>query len=145
MYSDKQFIFKAAWRLSKLYETALNALGREKGLTQSEMDVLIFLYSNSYLNTSRDIADHRSISKSLICKSVASLMKKGMVSGSHDKLDARMVRLGITTEGRAIAAELVLCCENLCDDLCVGLSESELRFFEGVVSRMQENGKRKYS
>lgn len=143
MYKEKQFIFTASWKLAKIYEKTLQSIGKDKGLTQSEMDVLVFLYTNPTRNTSKDIAQYRSISKSLICKSVSTLSNKELIVSSQDSIDARAVRLELTKKGAIIAKEVADCCDSLCKDLCWGISDSELQFFSTVQERLLENGKRK--
>ncbi len=61
------------WKLKKVYEKMFYSLTKEFELTQNEIDVLLFLYNNSLLNTARDIARYRAMSKSMISKSVDSL------------------------------------------------------------------------
>lgn len=141
MYRDKQFIFKASWKLAKLYDKSLGVMGAKWGLTQSEMDTLIYLHYNRRQNTSRDIAEYRSISKSLICKSVASLTEKGLIACSQDQADARVVRLTLTAEGAERAMELSACCERMCEAVFNGVPEEEIRLLERVIRRLQENGK----
>ncbi len=145
MYKEKQFIFTTSWKLAKIYEKSLQLTGNKRSLTQSEMDVLVFLYTNKEKNTSKDIAQYRSISKSLICKSVASLTEKGLITSVQDQIDARALRLTLTQKGAGLAEEIADCCDRLCRDLCWGISDSELQFFSNVQDRILENGKRKYN
>lgn len=142
MYKERQFIFTSAWNIAKLYEKPLRIIGKKKNLTQCEMDVLIFLYVNSPQNTSKDIAEFRSISKSLICKSVSSLVEKELLVSENDIVDARVLRLTLTKSGEEEAAQLVEVCDKLCEDLSWGITNSELDFVANVQHRIIENGKK---
>ncbi len=144
MYSEKQFAFSAAWKIAKFYEKALHEKRAETGLTQCEMDVLLFLNNEKTLNTSRDIAEHRSISKSLICKSVASLTEKEFITSTSDELDARVLRLGLTPKGQAIAVDLAKTCNSLTNNLFWGISDSEMQFLSNVYRKILQNGKKHY-
>ncbi len=145
MYKERQFIFTSSWKFAKFFEKALQEVGKEKDLTQSEMDVLLFLCSKTALNTSRDIAEHRSISKSLICKSVSSLSKKGLLVSSYDEIDARVLRLELTNEGQNLAYEVIRCCDDLAKSLFAGVPDSEVQFLSNTLRRLEENGRRRYS
>ena len=70
-------------------------LTEELQLTQNEIDVLLFLYNNSPLDTARDIARYRAMSKSMISKSVDSLYRKGYLSYEIDEIDKRCIHLKI--------------------------------------------------
>ncbi len=142
MYKERQFLFASSWKFAKLYERALRTVGHKRALTQCEMDVLIFLYVNHPKNTSKDIAEFRSISKSLICKSVSSLVEKGLLISENDSIDARVLRLTLTREGEATAVELVENCEKLCRNLLWGISDTEMNFIYNVQNRLLENGRR---
>ena len=70
-------------------------LTEELQLTQNEIDVLLFLNNNSPLDTARDIARYRAMSKSMISKSVDSLYRKGFLSYETDETDKRCIHLKI--------------------------------------------------
>ena len=78
LVNNKNSIFLVFnWKLKKVYEKMFYQLTEELQLTQNEIDVLLFLYNNSPLDTARDIARYRAMSKSMISKSVDSLYRKG--------------------------------------------------------------------
>lgn len=139
MFKDKQFIFTASWKISKIYERTLQSISVEKSLTLNEIDVLLYLHINPLDNTSKNIAKYRSISKSLICKSVSSLSSKNLISSAKDEEDARSYRLILTAEGQKIAKEIFDCCSLLCADLCWGISDDEMQYFLNLQEKLIEN------
>lgn len=144
MFKEKQFVFTNAWEIAKFYEKSMQNAGKQYGFTQCEMDVLVFLYANKPMNTSKDIAKYKSISKSLICKSVSSLLKKGFITSKGDEFDSRVLRLYLTPSGEQMANNIFQYCDALSKNLFWGISDSELQFLAGTQSRIIENGRKHY-
>ena len=84
----------------KRYDAVFKELARKNGLTQNEVDVILFLANNPSFDTARDIVEYRSMSKSHVCKSVESLSQKGLLSGRQDEEDRRVTHLLLTSVGR---------------------------------------------
>ena len=61
------------WKLKKSYEIMFQKASDELNLTQSEIDVLLFLSNNRQFDTASEIVRYRVMSKSMISKSVDSL------------------------------------------------------------------------
>lgn len=87
----------------KIRSMVLWELGEKYNLTQNEVEVLIFLYNNPELNTSKDIVKYRWTSKSLVCKSVRSLLDNEYLDPAADYDDGRVMRLIMTEKTREIA------------------------------------------
>ena len=94
------------WKLKKMYEKMFYQLTEELQLTQNEIDVLLFLNNNSPLDTARDIARYRAMSKSMISKSVDSLYRKGFLSYETDETDKRCIHLKIKPVADIIAVTI---------------------------------------
>lgn len=139
MFRERQFVFTSAWKISKLYEKSMKSIHSKYKLTQCEMDIILFLETNKPLNTSRDISMHRSISKSLICKSVSLLCQKGLITAVGDEIDARVMRLKLTKQGEEIALQLLQVCDNLCEEMFKDLSNTETKLLENILTRMTNN------
>lgn len=103
------------WRGKRLYERILQEQGDLYGLTQNEIDVLLFLANNPPYDTSMDVVKYRHISKSLVSKSVASLMERGFLEAGKTAGDRRNIHLCI-----AQAAQNALS----------ALQAAQLRYFE---------------
>ncbi len=139
MFKDSQFVFTTAWKLGKIYEKSLIEIGSQWSLTQCEMDILLFLYTNGSWSTAKDIADYRCISKSLVCKSASTLNRKGLLYSSTDDYDGRVVRLHLTDDGRIVSEQIQLACDNMCLMLGSGITKTEWRMLSSVFSRMIQN------
>jgi DNA-binding MarR family transcriptional regulator len=96
----------ASWKTAKLYERVFAEVLERFDLTPNEKDVLLFLYNNEGYDTASDIVRHRSISKSLVSKSIDSLGQRGYLNVRQDEVDRRIMHLILTDEARMIAKEL---------------------------------------
>ena len=79
-------------RVRRSVRTALREAVREEGLTQNEIEVLLFLERGKF-DTARDISQVRGMPRSLVSKAVDQLVKRGFVETCQDKQDRRVVRL----------------------------------------------------
>ena len=65
--------------LHRLYNLTLRDFGRANGLSQTEMDVLLFLHNNPDCNTARDMVHLRGLAKSNVSTALDSLRTRGLV------------------------------------------------------------------
>lgn len=72
---------------------------------QNEIDILLFLANNQPYDTSRDIVEYRALSKSHVCKSVDSLLRKGYLKGEQDQRDRRLIHLKLQPEAMPAVRE----------------------------------------
>ena len=79
-------------RVRRNVRTALREVVREEGLTQNEIEVLLFLQRGTF-DTARDISQERGMPRSLVSKAVDQLVRRGYVEAVHDQEDRRVVRL----------------------------------------------------
>ena len=127
------------WKLKKMYEKMFYQLTEELQLTQNEIDVLLFLNNNSPLDTARDIARYRAMSKSMISKSVDSLYRKGFLSYETDETDKRCIHLKIEPVAMPIVKKLHEVQKQFFDILTSNISEEEYKVMETVLNKMYEN------
>lgn len=127
------------WKLKKVYEKMFYSLTKEFELTQNEIDVLLFLYNNSLLNTARDIARYRAMSKSMISKSVDSLYKRGFLSYETDETDKRCIHLKIKPVVIPIVEKLYEVQKEFFDSLTYNITKEEYKTMETVLNKMYQN------
>lgn len=63
--------------IKHLYENRCKVIIDKYYLTKNKIDILLFLANNPSYDTSRDVVEYRALSKSHVCKSVDSLLRKG--------------------------------------------------------------------
>ena len=127
------------WKLKKMYEKMFYKLAEELQLTQNEIDVLLFLNNNSPLDTARDIARYRAMSKSMISKSVDSLYTKGYLSYEIDKMDKRCIHLKIEPVVIPIVEKLHKAQKQFFDNITYNITEEEAKIMEAVLNKMYQN------
>ena len=74
-------------------------------LSPNEIDLLVALDMGVY-DTAKEIADNFEISKSLVCRSVDSLTKKGYIDTQKDEKDKRVSHLILREEAKPILEAL---------------------------------------
>lgn len=75
--------------LHRLYNLTLRDFGRANGLSQTEMDVLLFLHNNPDCNTARDMVHLRGLAKTAL----DSLRTRGLVESRPEENNRRVNRL----------------------------------------------------
>ena len=123
----------------KLRSIVLWELGEKYKLTQNEVEVLIFLYNNPELNTSKDIVKYRWTSKSLVCKSVRSLLDNEYLDPAADYDDGRVMRLIMPEKTREIAKDLAEKEKEFYDLIFAGITDKEMAMIRGFAERLDAN------
>lgn len=135
----KQTILSVAWKGNKLYEHLCAQAAERYELTQNEIDVLVFLKVNGSINTAKDIAKYRVISKSLVCKSVKELVARGFLQCNVDSSDKRVQHLLITDSAQEAVEELLEAQEKFFGMLYSGVTEEEDRVLTGILNKIIAN------
>ena len=107
-------------------------------LSPNEIDLLVALDMGVY-DTAKEIADNFEISKSLVCRSVDSLTKKGYIDTQKDEKDKRVTHLILREEAKPIVDTLKENRKKTTEDLLRGIDEEELKIFSKVLNQMKDN------
>lgn len=107
-------------------------------LSPNEIDLLVALDMGVY-DTAKEIADNFEISKSLVCRSVDSLTKKGYIDTQKDEKDKRVSHLILREEAKPIVDTLKENRKKTTEDLLRGIDEEELKIFSKVLDQMKNN------
>ena len=107
-------------------------------LSPNEIDLLVALDMGLY-DTAKEIADNFEISKSLVCRSVDSLTKKGYIDTQKDEKDKRVSHLILREEAKPIVDTLKENRKKTTEDLLRGIDEEELKIFSKVLDQMKNN------
>ena len=123
----------------KVYSKLLEPVCRKWDLTRSEVDVLLFLYNNPQYDRAADIVAHRGMAKSHVSMSVASLADRGLLERLESPEDRRAVRLQLSGEGKAVAADAKKAQMKFFDLLYLDISEEELIIWEQITQKVRKN------
>lgn len=107
-------------------------------LSPNEIDLLVALDMGVY-DTAKEIADNFEISKSLVCRSVDSLSKKGYIDTKKDEKDKRVSHLILREEAKPIVEALKENRKKTTEDLLLGIDKEELKIFSKVLNQMKDN------
>ena len=107
-------------------------------LSPNEIDLLVALDMGLY-DTAKEIADNFEISKSLVCRSVDSLTKKGYIDTQKDEKDKRVTHLILREEAKPIVDALKENRKKTTEDLLLGIDKEELKIFSKVLNQMKDN------
>ena len=107
-------------------------------LSPNEIDLLVALDMGVY-DTAKEIADNFEISKSLVCRSVDSLSKKGYIDTKKDEKDKRISHLILREEAKPIVDALKENRKKTTEDLLLGIDKEELKIFSKVLNQMKNN------
>ena len=108
-------------------------------LSPNEIDILVALHMRKY-NMAKDIAENFEISKSLVCRSVESLIKKGYIDTKKDEKDKRITHLILKEEAKPIVQALQENREKNNKILLKDIDEKELEIFNNVLDKMKDIG-----
>ena len=127
------------WKLKKSYEMMFHKASQELNLTQSEIDVLLFLSNNRQFDTASEIVRYRVMSKSMISKSVDSLHRKGLIYYVVDEDDKRCIHLKIEPEALPTVKKLQELQKDFFEILTHDISEEEYRAMKTALEKMHRN------
>lgn len=109
------------------------------GLTPSEIDILMFLFNNAPLDTAKDISRYKGISKALVCRSVESLSKRGLISTVTDEKDRRIIHLALNENAWEIVDKLKISKNIFINKILEGIKEEDIKVFIKVFEVMVDN------
>lgn len=125
-------------RAQKAYALALVPVSKKWGLTQNELDVLLFLHNNPAWCRAADIVAWRGISKSHVSLAVNALESRGLLARTA-AADRRSVRLSLTDAGQAVALEGVDAQRRFFAQLYVGITPQEFSVWQSILQKVDNN------
>lgn len=131
------------YRLLRRRYRVQSKLQEQCDFSPNEAELLLSLSEAPEQNTAADICEREGISKSLVCRSVESLEKKGFLSLLEDENDKRCIRLSLNDVALPVVNVLKEEHRNIYHLLTHGITEEELNTFWHVVNIMLSNAKAK--
>ncbi|MEF9962385.1 MAG: helix-turn-helix domain-containing protein [Erysipelotrichaceae bacterium] len=107
----------------------------------SEIDILLFLSNNLSINTAKELGFYLQVSKSLICRSVDSLLKREFIRICEDENDKRIQHLLLNEKSNEVIKVLKTSQIIFQQQILNGISENDLNVVKRVVSVIDENVK----
>ena len=126
-------------KLIRQQRQACSALLASYHFSPNEMVVLVCLAAQPERDTASDICAARGLSRSLVCRSVESLTKRGYLSLQVDAHDHRCVHLHLTPAALPVVVSLQRQRRRFVQRLLSGISAQELAVFDRIFTRMLHN------
>ena len=126
-------------KTAQAYNAVCKPLCQELGLSQTALDILLFLANNPDYKTARDIVELRGLTKSHICQSVDGLTRRGWLSGVQDGQDRRRVHLSLLPAAQTAVAAAQAVQRDFFVRLYRGVSQEERETLERVQEKMLSN------
>lgn len=131
--------FDSMLRARKGYARVLENVCEPWDLTRNELDVVLFLANNPGMDRAVDIVNRRGLSKSHVSLSVSNLEARGLLTRQADPVDRRTVHLKLTPEAGEIARVGRAAQRAFFAQVYAGLTEEEIRFWQGILSKVSRN------
>ena len=126
----------------ELFQLVYAQYGEMHHLTETEIQILLFLRDDSVYNTARDICKMRGIAKSNVSNGIRMLERKGYVRIQIDESNKRIHRLFLTEKSRPVADVLYKAQKDCMARILDGITEEEIasmyQFFEKCDSNIQK-------
>ena len=139
---EKKNLLISLSKLSKMYRAEVKTEMSDSDFSPNELDLITFL-SNNEMDTSKEIADSLGLSKSLIARSVDSLVAKGFLETRVDETDRRYIHLALTDQAKPIAERLRNRRKQFIASMTEGISQEQFAQFEWALEKMIANVERK--
>lgn len=136
---NSESLFIALSKFIKVYRKITFKSVEGYGLTPSEIDILMFLFNNAPLDTAKDISKYKGISKALVCRSVDSLSKRGLITTVVDKKDRRIIHLLLNDNACEIVDKLKMSKDIFSNKIVEGIKDEDMKVFTKVINNMLAN------
>lgn len=125
----------------KLYKNLVEDIKNKYQLTQTEFDVLMFLYNNPEYDKACDIVDKRHISKSHVSSSLKSLEERGYIKVKFEENNKKNKHLVLCEKSKEITKEGKEIQNHLFNILMKGFTKEEIKTYNDNLRRMNQNVK----
>jgi DNA-binding MarR family transcriptional regulator len=124
---------------AKLWNMGTQRTMPELGITSVQGSVL-FMIASGKCTLAAELAREYGIDASAATRVVDRLEKRGLLTRVRCSEDRRIVRLAVTPEGRAIAAQMPAIFTSVREHLLAGFTSEEVGFLKSLLRRALVNG-----
>ena len=123
----------------RLYHQLLLPAREAAGLTQAELDILLFLANNPEYDTARDIVEKRHLAKSHVSVGVDALAGRGLLERQLREGNRKTIHLRLTEKAGPIVEEGREIQRQYGELLFAGFSKEDRRRLFTLFNRVAEN------
>ena len=125
--------------ISKLYCSLFTPMLERRGLTQLEIDILLFLANNPAYDTARDIVEKRHLAKSHVSVGIDALVGRGLLARQMRAGNRKTIHLVLTEAAGPIVEEGRVIQRQYGETLLAGFTEAEKEELFRLLDRIGEN------
>ena len=126
-------------KMIQAYNEICKPLCHKVKLSQTAVDILLFLGNNPEFKTARDIVEIRHIKANLVSMNVDKLVNEGYLERRSVKDDRRKTELVYTEKALPVIEEGRRCQEYFGERLLTNTDEQSREIFFQVMEQMEEN------
>lgn len=131
--------FMRSQGLRKLYGSLFTPLLARWGLTQLEVDILLFLANNPPYDTARDIVEKRRLAKSHVSVGIEELVRRGLLERSFQEGNRKTIHLCLTAAAQPVVEEGRAIQKQYGEALFRGFTPAERETLFALLERVGEN------
>lgn len=141
MNTNKNKLITLTWLIKKAYEESLYDTKNHYDLSPSEGAILLFLFKHDF-DTAKEISEYRSMSKSLVSKSINNLLKRELITLKVDCEDKRIHRIELSKNANEIIEKLTQDEQNFYSSLEEGLNSEDRASLNRIMNILYDNVKK---
>lgn len=126
-------------RFKQFYTQSFQPLAQRYGLTQLEIDILLFLHNNPACNTARDIVERRGLAKSNVSNALESLRQKEYLFSQADPDSRRVRRLQLRPDQGPVIERLAACQAKAVARLTDNFTREEREQLRTLLNKTDQN------
>lgn len=143
MLANVEEMLKAFIHIRKVYVNEFHSYFKEENYSPNEIDILLFLHNNPNINTSMQLCVCLNVSKTLISRSIDSLIKKEMVISKTDDKDKRMQRLILTDNANPLIKKIESLRDKINEEILKDITKEELIQMEKTLNKIKHGFEKK--
>lgn len=132
-------VYTGAKRFKEAYGDYMAPLSRELGMSQTALDILMFLANNPSLSTAAEVCGYLRLKSAIVSFHVEKLVQQGLLQRLPAQRDRRRSPLAPTEAAQPLIEQGRRMQEAFSKALLQGLKEEELQAFERCLAGMEEN------
>lgn len=137
MLRNVEHMLQAFMYIRKIYVNEFNACFKEDNYSPNEIDILLFLHNNPSINTSMQLCVCLNVSKTLVSRSIDSLIKKQLLISKTDEEDKRIQRLSITENAQPFIMKIESLRNKINQEILKDITKEELIQMETTLNKIK--------